>query len=357
MNILHISTAKSWRGGERQIHFLMEGLASKGDNVYLMCPDESELKNRARTVYIDQVSYANGWNHILGNITRFRRCLREADIDIVHCHDSHAHTLAYAASKLKRDIPEVVVSRRLANPISSKSLKKYNSPIISKYICVSDYVHKIMRLSISDHSKLETIRSGVDLGKPRAITTIRKEGTVTIGYVAALAPEKNHEMFLVVAQSLLRKSYDVRFVIIGAGGEAERLKRIVHEWTLAEDRSKVDFKGFVTDVDAEYQEIDILFHPSKEEALGTSILDAQSFGVPVLASGVGGIPELVTDGYNGFLGQPNTADVFVNKAIQLIESSELREKFARRSLETVKEFSKRKMIEKTRKLYCRIIGQ
>ena len=354
MNILHISTAKSWRGGEQQVYHLMAGLARAGDQGILMCPSNAVIKERASAHIHNHVAYASGWNHLLGNITRLSRACREFQIDIIHCHDSHAHTLVYAASKVRRIMPKVVVSRRLANPISSNSLKKYNARVVSQYVCVSDHVKSVMEKSVTNHTKLQTIHSGVEIPDSELQRIVRSEGTLTIGYVAALTPEKNHEVMLEVANLVLDQGYDVRFVIVGEGQERTNLEGVVSKWP-SEKSQRLDFKGFVVNVAAEYQKMDILFHPSKEEALGTSILEAQSFGMPVVASKVGGIPEIVKDGFNGFLCDYADIKAFSRKVIQLIKDAELRQAFADRSLESVQEFSKDRMVSHTRQLYSKLV--
>jgi len=354
VNILHISTAKSWRGGEQQIYHLVTGLARAEDQPILMCPSNAVIKERASAHIYGHVSYASGWNHLLGNITRLRRACREFQIEIIHCHDSHAHTLVYAASKVWRVMPKVVVSRRLANPISSNSIKKYNARVVNQYVCVSDHVKAVMEQSITDHSKLQTIHSGVEIPDSELQRIVRSEGTLTIGYVAALTPEKNHDTMLEVANLVLDHGYDVRFVIVGEGQERTRLKSVVSKWP-SEKSQRIDFKGFVVDVAAEYQKMDILFHPSKEEALGTSILEAQSFGVPVVASKVGGIPEIVKDEINGFLCHSLDVGTFLRKLSQLIRDVELRQTFADRSLKSVQVFSKDRMVSHTRQLYSKLL--
>jgi hypothetical protein len=163
MNILHISSAKSWRGGERQVHFLIFGQDGSGNNVYLMCPSRSPLKGKCEPIIKDFVPFKNGAAGYPMNVMALIKICREEQIDIIHGHDSHAHTLIWMAYKMGAlEVPSVV-TRRLNNQIREKSKGKYNYPEIKKIICISEAVKQTMLPQIEDDNRLVSINSGIDL--------------------------------------------------------------------------------------------------------------------------------------------------------------------------------------------------
>ena len=214
----------------------------------------------------------------------------------MHIHDSHSHTFAYMSALVGNKTP-LILSRRVDFPVQNNhfSKKKYNHPAIQKIISVSQNVQDILAPAIEDTSKLTVVRSGIDLTKFDATATgaLRKELTLSpstkiIANIAAIAPHKDYFTFVDTAAIIKKRHPDTLFLIFGAdGGEQEKVSKYVQEKKLSD---KIKFMGFRKDIPQLLPEIDVLIYTSKEEGLGTSILDALASGVPVLATQAGGIP-------------------------------------------------------------------
>ncbi len=116
--------------------------------------------------------------------------------------------------------------------------------------------------------------------------------------------------------------------------------------------------GHREDIDKILPNFDIFVLPSNLEALGTALLEAQSCGVPVVASRVGGIPECVSEGKTGFLFEKENVNELGEKLIKLIENKNLRYEFSKNAIEWIENnFSTQKMVKDTENLYKRIINE
>lgn len=123
-----------------------------------------------------------------------------------------------------------------------------------------------------------------------------------IGFVGAIIDLKGWR-YILEAYNLLKNNYDneIEIIIAGAGPQEniEDLKRVIK---LNKIKNNVNFMGLVEDAGKNLMPfIDILILPSKSEGLPMTLIEAQGNGVPILATKVGGIPEILVDGYNGFL--------------------------------------------------------
>lgn len=348
MRVLHISTAKSWRGGERQVKFLIDGQKTSGVEVYLMSPPMSELSIRCAESINKVITYNHGLLNAISNLKRLRNVCLKHKIDLIHAHDSHAHTLLWLAIKYSKLSVSSLVTRRLANPIRSSSLKKYNCAQINKIVCVSNAVFATMKKDISDLSRLSVIYSGIEIDNKVKENKVIDQ--LTIGYVAAFTEEKDHLSFVQVAKAIERKFPNVNFLLVGDGPLLSEIKEACYDF-----RERVKFTGFVKDVDSEYAKMDIILHTSRQEALGTALIDGMKFGIPIVANDVGGVSELIDHGQNGFLSPKNDAKQKVEFITRLLENSALRIEFGERSKKKAFVFDKDVMVVKYQELYNQIL--
>ncbi len=294
MRILHVSSAKSWRGGEQQIAYLVDALNKKGVQQTLACCEDGELRkrmiNRCTLIPYKKTSALN-----LRFALRLKRYAKDADI--VHVHDSHAHTAAYIAALLGCKTP-VVVHRRVDFPIGKNALsyQKYNHHSIVRIICVSDLIKTVVQKTLKQPSKAVTVYSGVDVDRfdKRSNALHALLGLPTdaklIGNTSALADHKDYPTFLRTAANVLKTHQKVHFVIFGDGEERDAILQQANELGISE---VVHLVGFRNDLRRLLPCLDIFLMPSKTEGLGTSILDAFAAKVPVVATNAGGIPEIV----------------------------------------------------------------
>jgi len=180
-----------------------------------------------------------------------------------------------------------------------------------------------------------------------------------VGIVAALRPEKNHELFLRAAAKVRERVPSARFVVIGDGPERLRLLALAHQLKLSD---AVHFLGNRSDVPQWLNLCDVFALSSKMEANPVSILEAMSCGTPIVAPRVGSIPDSVADGVNGYLIEPHQAAPLADRIEDLLLDGPRRRAMGREGRRFVLEHaSLRRMVDGYEGLidflYRRTIGQ
>jgi glycosyltransferase involved in cell wall biosynthesis len=167
------------------------------------------------------------------------------------------------------------------------------------------------------------IYNGVDLSRyddQEACCTLPEEygmeaGSQIVGVVARLEPEKGHPTLLEAWPLVLRAVPDAYLLIVGEGSRRQALEAQARDLHVAH---RVVFTGRRDDVPAVTAALDVAVLPSYREAQGLSILEAMALSRPVVASNVGGIPEMITDGVTGLLVPPHDADALAAGIIRLL---------------------------------------
>lgn len=357
MNILHISSAKSWRGGEQQIAYLIDELKKLGHNNFLMHPNDAPIANHTLvdgnciSLPYNKIFSANPLvaNLIKKNASKYK-------IDIIHAHDSHAHTFLFLSYRIFNLACPSVVSRRVDFPISSSSFKKYTHPKIKRIICVSDKINEIITNSLGSNERVKTVHSGIDLEKFNDLSAIdlRQKFSIPpthkiIANVSAIAGHKDYETFVNTAKELLKVRTDVTFLIIGGdGGEKEKIANMITTLKL-DDHIKMT--GYVENAYQLINQLDIFLFPSKMEGLGTSILDAQASNIPVVSTLAGGIPELIVHTKSGLLSPIGDANDLAKNINLIIKDKDLRQRLTTNAMTNVRKFSKKHTAQKTLNIY------
>ncbi len=330
LRVLHLDTELGWRGGEQQIDGLVTILREEyGCESRIICRPGSALERRFRPQKIalplkmfGELDLFAAWR-IVGHIRNF--CP-----DVLHAHTGHAHTLALFAAYFARlvyglRIP-VVISRRVNFPIRNNfaSRWKYRSKLAT-YIAVSEAVrHSLVSFGI-DKSRVYVVHSGADLARFREAkgapiskeikdilqnAGVREDSFVLISS-CALAPMKDVPTLLRAISLVSERipTTDFRLIIAGTGEQHDEFVTLCTTLGLSE---KVYFAGFVEDVPGLLARGNMFVLSTLSEGIGSSILEAIAAGLPVVATDVDGVPEIITDGKNGYLVPPGDIEALAN---------------------------------------------
>lgn len=201
--------------------------------------------------------------------------------------------------------------------------------------------------------KIRVIYSGIDpvpFAKVKRIEP-RSEARV-IGTVAVLEERKGHRFLLEAAALLKQQGHRLIYRFAGEGSQKERLQKMALELGLQE----VAFMGFVSDIPSFLSSIDIFVLPSFYEGLGVAVIEAMAAGKPVVASAVGGIPELVEDQVAGLLVPPRDASALARSISQLVPSEDRIRQMGEKGREHVhRHFTMEQMAKKNEDYYYELL--
>jgi glycosyltransferase involved in cell wall biosynthesis len=328
--VLHIDTERTWRGGQQQAAWLLEGMLARGQRTALACRSGSILEERglARGWPLHPLPTAGELNAAAGR--RIAAIARAGDFAILHAHSGHALALALWARLFARRL-RIVASRRVDFPIRAHVLSrlKYRTRLLDRIVCISGAVRAQLIADGVPAGKLVSIPSGIDTRRFAGVRPpphFRRSigipnGHLVIGTIAALADHKDYPTLLRAARIVLDAEPDITFVAVGDGPLNAPLAALARELGLGR---RFLFMGFREDVGVFLKSFDIFVLASKTEGLGTSVLDAQALGLAVAACRGGGIPEIVADRETGLLAPVGDPEALAAVLLELARDTDLR---------------------------------
>ncbi|MDD4570326.1 MAG: glycosyltransferase family 4 protein, partial [Tepidanaerobacteraceae bacterium] len=204
------------------------------------------------------------------------------------------------------------------------------------------------------------IHNGIDLSKfDNVLPILRKElgldsDIPVIGMVARLVPEKGYEYAINAFYQVLKVYSSARLVIVGDGPLKRHLKNICVKLGI---KDKIFFLGYRRQVENIVADFDVFILPSISEGLGLALLEAMALRKPVVASEVGGIPEVVKNNINGLLVPPGNDRYLADRIIEVLSNNVMSKAMGIEAQKTVSErFSSQNMIKKTAEIYAQILG-
>ncbi|HAM39050.1 MAG: hypothetical protein A2474_00890 [Elusimicrobia bacterium RIFOXYC2_FULL_34_12] len=355
LTILHIDFEKTWRGGQQQLFWLVEGLSKKGYRNFIICQPNSELHKRLKENDYNTIGFKILFEIDPFAIFKTKRIIEDIKPDIIHLHSAHAHTIGLIASMLSDQKTKLVCTRRVEFNINNKW--KYGS--VDKIIAISNKVKEVLVKDGIPENRISVVFSGIDLNRFENISTDYlykefnvKEGNTIIGTVGSLDYHKNHKGFIQAA-SLIKKSIpDAVFFIVGKGCLEKELKEYAKKLNLSDS---IIFTGFRNDIPQILSIFDIFVLSSYTEGLCTSLIDAMAVGLPIIATNVGGVPELIAENINGFQVLPDNPAQIYEAVMKLVKDRNLLNRFSELNKIKAKEFSKDRMIENTEHVYWEMI--
>ncbi len=356
LRVLHVDSERPWRGGERQVLELMRRQRRRGDEPHLAAPADSAIFNKAREerFAVHPVPMRGTWD--LASAVAIAGLHRSLRPDLVHWHAARAHALGAIASLLAPG-PARILSRRVDFPVrrSPGSRLLWALPV-EAIAAISEGVREALIQSGVAPERIRVVPSGIDLSpfdEPADRVALRQRFGVAPEEVlaiqaAALAPHKSQSDLLKATALACHEAPRLRVWIAGEGP----LRRSLEE----EHRSlglgtAVRFLGFRDDVNDLLRAADLFVVSSYLEGMGTATLDAMAAGLPVVATRVGGIPEIVESELSGLLVPPRDPGALAAAMVRLANDAALRARFGEGGRVRVRDFSADRTEQRTRALY------
>jgi glycosyltransferase involved in cell wall biosynthesis len=296
-------------------------------------------------------------------VCRLVRLCRRIRPDIVHAHSSKAGFIGRLAGRLA-GVPSVIYTphafswemrRRGVLRVLFRMLERVAVPWTDHLIAVSEH-EKQLALGLGfPESRVTVIPNGVPVdergGGAPASSRTAQGGGVTIGFVGRLCRQKGADLFFAVVPAMIAACPSARFLVVaGEGSWGEKIRGFVSRqpW-----RERVIWRQACDEVEVSQSltEMDLLLMPSRWEGCPYTLLEAMQAGVPVVATRVGGIPELLRDGTDGLLVADEDAVALAEATIRLAGDEALRRTLAASARKRVAIFALERMLTRTASLY------
>lgn len=369
--ILHIITLSEWGGAQRVCYDIVTNLDKDNFLVEVTCKPGGELIKKLNEKKI-KVYEISSFRREISLINDFKtlislyKLIKKGKYDIVHCHSTKAGFLGRIAAKLTGvkkvyftvhgwgfyNVEEYGWAQKLLT-----FLEKTAAKCSTKIICVSEKVKEDgIERKIAKKDKFLIIKNGIVWKVPENRERIRKklgikENDIVFGMVGRLAYPKDPCMFLWAAKEVSQKFSQARFFLIGGGPLIQECQNFIKE-------NKLENKIFLLGEKnpEETRELllgfDVFTLTSKFEGLPITIIEAMFASLPIIATDVGGLRELVQEEKNGFLVDSNNQNELVKKTGYFIDNPTKRREMGKESLKIAKEnFTLDKMIRSYENLY------
>lgn len=303
MNVLHLDEQRTWRGGEQQASWLIQGLVQRGHYVAVAgrphAPFVQGVHGGVSTARLPlpfrhELDFATG--------RRLAHFIQDWPAHIIHAHTSHTHAIACMAQRWARR-GKVVVSRRIDFEPGHDPANRLKYRLPHHYIAVSDQVRKVLLDYGIRPEKVTRVYSSIDLARlevepaDRAALDLPNDALLLFS-AGALVGHKDHATLLRAFARVREKFPETRLLIAGEGELRRELEALGVGLGL---QGFVQFLGQRDDVPALIRAADLYVSSSWSEGLGTSVLEALGCETPVVATAAGGVGEMVIDGETGRL--------------------------------------------------------
>lgn len=321
MRILHIETGQNLYGGALQVIYLMKGLRHQRCENILVCRPNSQIAASARP-------YAAIFElPMLGELDplfalRLRQVIRKNRPDIVHVHSRRGADL-WSPLAAWRTRSCLILTRRVDNP-ELPWLARFKYRHYRRVITISEAIRQVMlnegipaHKLVCVHSAVDTQHNTIGCQKKWFLSqfSLQPDHQV-IGVIAQLIARKGHHHLIKAIPAIVRRHPNTVFLFLGQGPLRAKLRNLCYRQKI---EKYVYFAGFRPDLKKILGCLDIVVHPAEMEGLGVALLQSAAAGLPIVATRVGGIPEVVQDGKNGYLVDVGDIQALSERILQLLQ--------------------------------------
>jgi L-malate glycosyltransferase len=338
---------------------LSAGLKERGFEQLAVCREESESSAQFAALGVEVLKIPKRDVGRLRASGKLRSHLKLHSAEILHAHDGAGQSIAWLAA---RGLP----SRRIA---SRRVTFLPKTPFIHKWkygltcdglIAVSGYIRDLLVQSGVPAAKIEVIPDGIDipaaLPGPEVRLQSRQDWGISadafvLGHVGAFTREKGQDVAIAAMGRVAPKLAGAKLLLVG---ELPRKLWFDLQAQAAWTGGSVRLLGRQEKLDAFFAAIDLFIMPSRSEGLGSAALLAMARGVPVIASRLGGLPEVVIDGETGLLVEPDSPQALAAAIFQLAQDDTMRRKLGEFARLHARKFSTEVLVERTVNYYQRV---
>ena len=337
--LCHVNLANGFRGGERQTLLLIRALSERGFKQKLIARKDSELTKRCQSM--------GGLDVIESNIFGLNAFSKISQKSLFHFHDSRSFSFFYLHN-LNKDLNYIYTRRVQRSPkmsfISKKIYKRARC-----IICLSSSIENSLKNSFGKDIAsiiIPSASANFDYDSQKSLK-IRQEikQKFLVGHIGVLNDSHKGQLDIIeLARKAKSRELDIGFVMVGSGRDESMLKKE------SNSLDNIYFAGQVENIGDYLDAFDVFIFPSRHEGLGSTLLDAIDFGLPIIARDVGGISDIIDDGVNGYLVGGDESDFFT-PLIELYTSESIRNRMSEVNRKQSDAFSIERMTESYISLY------
>ncbi len=359
LRIVHIDTGQELRGGQRQLLLLAQEMRKRGHAQTIVCPEDSALDRRATAEGFRVFALPS---HDLGHahgLLQLRQLLLAESWPLLHAHDGRGQTLGWLASlglPVRR-----VASRRVTFLPGTRARHRFiYSRTCHVVVAISDYIKGLLVESGVPERKIEVIPDGIDipvsLPTPEARAHARRdwgfgEKDFVVGHVGSFTEEKGQDVAIAAMAQIAETLPHAHLLLAGDGPRWAALEASAKASAI---RTALHLPGRVQNLSEFFAALDLYVMPSRAEGLGSSALLAMAHGLAVVASRVGGLPEIVEEGAGGWLVPPDSPPALAEATVNAASDRPRLAQFGSRARQRACQFSGDIMRERTEALYRRL---
>jgi len=345
LNVCHINLSKGFRGGERQTELLIKGLCSCGDLCQtVILRKDSPLIDRLHELEDRVILHLVSKPYI-----RYASYIRNCNL--IHVHEAKAAQFAYLASRIYNR--PYLITRRVPNPIKSNPLSSRIYTKAARIVALSAAIRDVLeRYNVRLKPVIiPSMVSGLPVDPAfRDDIRSRYSGKFLVGHAGALVNRhKGQQYLLEAAATLQKKCPEMHFLLLGQGRDERWLK------SLAVGLDNVEFVGFRDNLGDYLAAFDLFVFPSLQEGLGSVLLDAMHFGLPIVASDVDGIPDIIEHRKTGLLTPPGNGRALAESIEYLYHDREMRRELSENARAASLAYHPRMIADRYLQIYREII--
>jgi glycosyltransferase involved in cell wall biosynthesis len=358
MRVLHIDTERGWRGGERQALWLATELAHRGHYSMIAARPGEPLAQRAAGQQLQLLACTPIFEADPRAVLQLRRSLVRWRPDIVHAHTGHAVGLG-ALATIGTRIP-MIVTRRVDFHLRRSVGTRWKYRQASAIIAVSQAVANVLVVDGIDPRKIVVVPDGTDIyrrlepASPQTLASLGiPAGAPLVVQVAQLVPHKDPLNFVRAIAEARRRVPSVQGLLVGDGPLRHDIERAIQDLALTDS---FHLAGYREDADALLAASSVVVLSSREEGLGSVLLDALLLGKAIAATRAGGIPDVIEHGVTGLLASIAAPSDLGDHIASLLLDRALATRLQNAARERAKEFSVDRMTDRTLAVYERVLS-
>jgi glycosyltransferase involved in cell wall biosynthesis len=348
IRVCHLISGDLWAGAEMAMFTMVNALKDHPQlAISAIVLNNGKLALKLKEIEIPTTVIAEGNNNFIRIIGKVRKALGNGQIDIIHAHrykENIIGALVKRSCGIKTLVTTVHGTREHFKGLKSAKAAAYSmlnnhyvKAHFNRVIAVSDEIRNDLIKSFG-REKVVTVHNAIDVSKikpSKQLQDMKKEfgmepSTPAIGVVGRMVPIKGLEVFLGAAKLILEKRKDVRFLMVGDGPEKASLEGKAVELGINDNVIFTGFRGDVIDI---INCLDILVLSSYHEGIPMVLLEGIALCKPVVATAVGGIPEVIENEVSGLLVESGNAAALADGCLRILDSDELESRLARAGYE------------------------